>query len=306
MRRLRNLFQPIFLHETPSGVPSGGAPPAQPTTPSQPQPVQGQGQGQGDGFRSTFFPNVPDEHWQLIEPHIGGVNRHVTQLQQRYAPFNSYTPEAVQGLARFAEAFEQNPTAQWIVMARALQQNGQLDPDLDLDHLESLITGQQQQEDPSSSVGGLEGVPPQIAQMLEQQQQVIQQLQERLDKGDMTQRQSIEDQALKRTMGWMKTQLKNAGVDETLLTDQRLMGMFISHGGNPQAAIQDAIQYRTALLGGVVPDPKQQSQKQELKLDNGVPPVRNEGARKPSGGNRRGMFAGVSAAAQQSLARANQ
>jgi len=248
---------------------------------------------------------VPDEHWQLIEPHIGGVNRHVTQLQQRYAPFNSYTPEAVQGLARFAEAFEQNPTAQWIVMARALQQNGQLDPDLDLDHLESLINGQQQAE-ATSPVGEIEGVPPQIAEMLQQQQQVIQQLQERLDKGDMTQRQSIEDQALKRTMGWMKTQLKKAGVNEELLTDQRLMGMFISHGGNPQAAIQDAIDYRTALLGGVVPDPKQQSQKQELKLDNGVPPVKTAGVRKPSGGNRRGMFAKVSTAAEQSLARANQ
>jgi hypothetical protein len=304
--RLRNLFQPTFLHETPNGVPSGGAPPAQPVaTPPTPQP-QGQGQGQGDGFRSTFFPNVPDEHWQLIEPHIQGVNRHVTQLQQRYAPFNSYTPEAVQGLARFAEAFEQDPTAQWIVMARALQQAGKLDPDLDLDHLESLINGQSQPEGQPSPVEGLEGVPPQLAQMLQQQQQIIQQLQERLDKGDQTQRQSVEDQALKRTMGWMKSQLKNAGVDETLLTDQRLMGMFISHGGNPQAAVQDAIQYRTALLGGVVPDPKQQSQKQELKLDNGVPPVKTAGARKPSGGNRRGMFAGVSAAAEHSIARANQ
>jgi hypothetical protein len=303
--RLRNLYQPTFLYEVPGGAASGGAPPvAQPAAPT-PQPAQGQGQGQGDGFRSTFFPNVPDEHWQLIEPHIGGVNRHVTQLQQRYAPFNSYTPEAVQGLARFAEAFEQNPTAQWIVMARALQQNGQLDPDLDLDHLESLINGQQQAE-ATSPVGEIEGVPPQIAEMLQQQQQVIQQLQERLDKGDMTQRQSIEDQALKRTMGWMKTQLKKAGVNEELLTDQRLMGMFISHGGNPQAAIQDAIDYRTALLGGVVPDPKQQSQKQELKLDNGVPPVKTAGVRKPSGGNRRGMFAKVSTAAEQSLARANQ
>jgi hypothetical protein len=303
--RLRNLYQPTFLYEVPGGAASGGAPPvAQPAAPT-PQPTQGQGQGQGDGFRSTFFPNVPDEHWQLIEPHIGGVNRHVTQLQQRYAPFNSYTPEAVQGLARFAEAFEQNPTAQWIVMARALQQNGQLDPDLDLDHLESLINGQQQ-ADSSPVEGEIEGVPPQIAQMLQQQQQVIQQLQERLDKGDMTQRQSIEDQALKRTMGWMKTQLKKAGVNEELLTDQRLMGMFISHGGNPQAAIQDAIDYRTALLGGVVPDPKQQSQKQELKLDNGVPPVKTAGVRKPSGGNRRGMFAKVSTAAEQSLARANQ
>jgi hypothetical protein len=303
--RLRNLYQPTFLYEVPGGAASGGAPPvAQPAAPT-PQPTQGQGQGQGDGFRSTFFPNVPDEHWQLIEPHIGGVNRHVTQLQQRYAPFNSYTPEAVQGLARFAEAFEQNPTAQWIVMARALQQNGQLDPDLDLDHLESLINGQQQAE-ATSPVGEIEGVPPQIAEMLQQQQQVIQQLQERLDKGDLTQRQSIEDQALKRTMGWMKSQLKKAGVNEELLTDQRLMGMFISHGGNPQAAIQDAIDYRTALLGGVVPDPKQQSQKQELKLDNGVPPVKTAGVRKPSGGNRRGMFAKVSTAAEQSLARANQ
>jgi hypothetical protein len=288
---LKKLF-PI-TYETPNGATGGATPPAQPTPTPQPQ---GQGQPGQDGFRSTFFPNVPDEHWQLMEPHLQNVNKHVTQLQQRYAPFNSYTPEAVQGLARFAAAFDQDPVGQWMTLARALQGQGRLDPDLDLDHLEGLLNGTAQQEfDPN--------MDPRDQEIAELKRQV-EEMNGWRQKTEQTTRNRTEDAALKKALGWMREQLKAGGLDEKLLTDQRLIAQFVGHGGNAQAAVQDALEYRTAILGGVVPDPNQPKSR-ELKLPNGAPKVPAE-RRAKTGANRRGMFKDVSDAAEQYMARANQ
>jgi hypothetical protein len=303
------LFSPVVFYESnPTGAPASVAPPgADPTAqpPSTPQPQQGQGQqqqGQGDGFRSTFFPNVPDEQWALIEPHISNVNRHVTQLQQRYAPFSSYTPEAVQGLARFADAFDKDPAGQWIVLARALQQQGKLDPDLDIDHLETLLSGEQQQQ--AEVPQGFNPEDPRDA-LIMQLQQKLQEVDGWRNEFTTKQQHQVEDQALKRSLGWMREQLKAGGIDESLLTQQRLIAAFVGHGGNAQAAVQDQLEYRTAILGGVVPDPQQQKSAKNLKLPNGAPKLPAE--RRPrSGANRRGMFAGVTDAAEQYISRANQ
>jgi hypothetical protein len=287
------------------GGPAGVAPGAQPVAPAPTPQPQGQGQpgqqGQGDGFRSTFFQGVPDDQWALIEPHVGRMNQHFTQLQQRYAPFSSYTPEAVQGLARFAESFEADPAGQWITLARALQQQGRLDPDLDVDHLESLLSGQQQQQKPQVP----EGLNPQ-----DPRDALIMQLQQKLDEVDgwrqQTQQertQRVEDVALNKNLDWMKEQLKAGGIDESLLTRNRLIAAFVGHGGNAQAAVQDQLDYRTALMGGVVPDPAQVKKQTTLDLPNGAPKLPAE-RRAKAGANRRGMFGGdVSVAAEQYLAR---
>lgn len=295
----------LFAAIDPGGA-GGPAPGAQPVAPVASQPVQGQGQqvqqGQGDGFRNTFFQGVPDDQWAQIEPHVGRMNQHFTQLQQRYAPFSSYTPEAVQGLARFAESFEADPSGQWITLARALQSQGKLDPDLDVDHLESLLTGKQQQE-------------PQVPQGLDPndpKDALIMQMQQKLDevdgwrqKQETSGRQRVEDAALNKSLDWMKTQLKAGGIDEGLLTRQRLIAAFVGHGGNAQAAVQDQLDYRTALMGGVVPDPVQVKKDNTLDLPNGAPKLPAE--RRPNGTpGRRGMFSGVSAAAEQYMTKANQ
>lgn len=292
---------PFITYETPAGATGGAgavpAPGVQPTPTPQPP---SQGQGQGDGFRSTFFPNVPDDQWGLIEPHIKGVNQHVTQLQQRYAPFNSYTPEAVQGLARFAQAFDQDPVGQWITLARALQQQGRLDPDLDVDHLESLLNGQQAPQPPQ----GFNPEDPRDALILQMRQQLEETNKWREDETKGKQERT-ENAALKRTVGWMREQLKAGGIDENLLTDKRLIAQFIGHGGNAQAAVNDAMEYRTAILGGIVPDPAEAKSGKKLSMPNGVPkvPAEKKSSGKPG---RRGMFKDVSAGAQQYMERANQ
>jgi hypothetical protein len=244
---------------------------------------------------------VPDDQWAQLEPHVGRINQHVTQLQQRYAPFRSYTPEAVQGLARFAEAFESDPAGQWITLARALQQQGKLDPDLDVDHLESLLNGEPQGQPEIPQ--GLNPEDPKDA-LIQQLLQKVEGLEGKFTQNETQQKQRVEDAALKKSLGWMKQQLQAAGINEELLTDQRLIAQFVGHGGNAQAAVQDAIEYRTAIMGGVVPDPAQQKQSKQLSLPNGAPKVPE--ARRSTGGNRRGMFKDVSPSAEQYMARANQ
>lgn len=298
------LFSPIY-YETPAGVTGGAGAPGtpQPTTPQSGAPDQGQ--GQGNPFRQQHFANVPDEHWALIEPHMGGINKHVTQMEQRYAPFRGYTPEAVQGLAQFAQAYDQNPIGAWIQTARALQTSGILDNDIDLDYLEALTNG----EDPDAAPAG-GAVPPPGQQQGEQIPAWAQTLTQRLEAMEQgftgfqqTQQQRQQDAAINRQVSWMKSQLQEAGVTEDLLTEERLLSSFIVHRGNAQAAVKDLMDFRTGLLKGVVPtNPAASRQEKNLDLPNGAPQTGvKSGPRKT-----RGMFRDVTAAAEQALSRANQ
>lgn len=297
------LFQ--IYYETPGGASASGAgatpPVADPSAQPTPQPgAPGQGQSQGDGFRTTFFPNVPDEQWNIVAPHLENVNKHVTQLQQTLAPLRGYTPETVQGLANFAQAFDADPVGQWVGLARMLQERGVLDPELDVDHLEALVTGQEIQDPgpaPQPMVPGFDGLPPEAQQYIAQLQQTVQQVQERLDTQDKTSQQRAEDAALARSLTWMRSQLKEAGINEELLTEQRLLASFIAHKGNASAAVKDMSDFRSGMLTGYVQQADQTQAQRRQPLDtskNGVPPTNTR-----SGPTRRGMFASVSAGAEQ-------
>lgn len=299
----RNLF-PIF-YETPGGSAPGGAP-----TPT-PQPgAPGQGQGQGAGFRQTFFPNVPDDQWATIEPHVQGINQHVTQMEQRYAPFKGYTPEAVQGLAEFSAAFDRDPLGQWIRLAQVLQMQGRIDPDLDLEHLAKSAAGQWDDDEDEPAPGGplLPGQQPdpRDTQIKELQAQV-QQLVQMFTQDKQTSRQRVEDAALNRQLAHLKSELVKAGYPEEALSQESLLSSYIAHRGNVANAITAATNQRNAILQGFTADPasRQQQQKDKnLDLPNGTPPVPKE-RQSASRGRRRGMFADVEAAAEQALAAAD-
>jgi hypothetical protein len=295
------------MYETPGGTPGGGAP--TPQAGQQPQPgAPGQGQpatGQGDGFRQTYFPNVPDEQWNVIEPHVKGINQHVTQTEQRFAPLKNYTPEAVQGLATFAEAFDRDPVGAWVGTARMLQQRGILDRDLDLEHLEAIVSGQDPDFEPEpngngNGVQGLEGLPPEVAQLIQGLQAEVDELEGGFKKQRQTAQQRQEDAALNRQLGWMRNQLKEGGVPENLLSDERLMGEFITHRGNAQAAVKAALDYRSAILGtlaGGQPEPG----KKDLELPNGTPKTRQPSSKGKQRSNR-SSFGNAGVQAEQFLA----
>jgi hypothetical protein len=299
-------IKPAIYYETPGGASGGGGGPAAPT-PAQPTPqpgAPGQGQGQGDGFRQTFFANVPDEHWQLIEPHISGVNRHVTQLEQRYAPFRQYSPEAVQGLAAFVESFERDPANQWIELARTLQTQGALDPELDLDYLAALVRGEDPDAEPapSDNGGGMEGLPPEASQLIQQLQEKVEQLEQGVTQQSEAAQRRVEDAALSRQMNHITQQLTTAGFPEGTFSRETLMAHFIAHRGNAAAVVKTLSDLRSQLLGDTF-NANQGRQKKDLDTSKGVP--KSNGTKRP-GPTRRGMFAGQSAAAEQYLRSQNQ
>lgn len=281
------------------GQPGGQVPGGTPTPGAQPG---SQGNGQG-GFRGTFFPNVPDEVWSQIEPHIGNINQHVTQLQQRYAPFRGYRDEDLQGLHNFAQSFDRDPIGQWMRMARALQESGNLDEELDLDHLEALVSGKMPDQ-------GGNGQPPQNGDMPPWAQQLMQ----RLDKieggfGQYTakQQQQVEDAVLNRQITSMKGALKKAGFADDAISQEQLLSAYIAHRGNAQAAVQSFVGMRNALLKGYVkqagpggqPDPLNGGGNNDLELPGGAPPVRQP--RRGRSGGSGAIDAKTKAAAEQFL-----
>lgn len=254
----------------------GGAPPQAAATP---------------GVRQ-YFPDVPDEHWALMEPHVGRFEGMVTQLQQQVAPFKGlvdagYDPQRLQGLVNFESRFSQDPLRVWLELGEHLQQGegGQapaLHPDVDLEYLGAIARG----EDPDATPGVPPGQPgavpqgqlsPELQAAYEQIQALTQQVSQ-LQQGftqEQTERQTaIQDQFYDRRMTQMRGALKQGGWPEELLTDDTLGGMVITHRGDFQKATQALLSQRAALLKGITDsrlnpnDPKTQT-----ALPNGAPPT---------------------------------
>ena len=305
-----NLFNTHTVFETPD-LPSGGGA----GTSGGTAVADGQGRsssGEPAGFRQ-YFPNVPDEHWALIEPHIGQVESHTTQLQQQLAPFKQltdagYTPETLQGLVNFDRQFNDAPLNTWLQLGTNLQQQGLLDKDVDLEYLAAIAQG----EDPDAgSAPGmtpgaeLEGQDPQTQQLLgtiQALQDKVNQLESGLQEENRTRQEQIQDRVLEQRMTQMREALTKSGWPEELLSDEMLTGQVITYRGDFQAATKAMIDQRSALLKGfagqrnVTPPP--------TELPNGAPPTksRDEGSYR----DRNDPWKGATRTAAARLQRANQ
>ena len=267
------------------GVAPGGQQQGAPTPGAQPG---GQGNGQGGGFREQFFQGVPDEVWGQVEPHVRNVQGHLTQLEQRYAPFKGYRDQDLQGLAEFSQRFDRDPVGQWVNMARGLQQAGVLDPELDLDHLASLVTGQDPEPTPNPAVQN--GDMPEWAQALNKR---LDQLEGGVNKFQTSHQQQVEDAVLKRQIGGIKASLKAAEIPDGAFSEETILASYIAHRGNAQMAAQSLVNARNELLKGYVKgaDPNQQQQQRrqtqtqsnDLELPNGAPQARGRGATRGRG-----------------------
>lgn len=302
-----------YIYYSAPGAPTGGSPPApaqqppsQPAQQGQPQPgAPGQGQ-QPQGFRQTFFPNVPDDQWGLIEPHISGVNRYVDQLHQTYAPLKGMSPQAIQGLAEFSQAFESNPVEQWFRIGNVLQEQGILDPDLDLEHFAALAAGENPdagQQPALPQLPGQQGDPRD--QVIQELKNEVQQLRQSYDQDKQSSRARVEDAALQRQLATIKKGLTDAGIPDGVYDDKQVLAMYIAHQGNANAVVEAATNARNAMLKGFVQDPngqqqQQQQQQKDLDLPNGAPKAPG----KRAGSSRRGFLAEAEVAAQQALAAA--
>lgn len=289
---------PFVVYETPE-VGAGGT-----ATATTPQPTPGQGQPQNGDFWG-MFPNVPTEHRALLEPHIReNVLPYVTRLEQQFAPFKPFTEANVtaddaRGLLQFAIAFEQDPVGQWLRMGQQLQQEGKVHEDTDFEILAKIAAGEEIEDviDPNDpGAAPQNGEIPPWAQQLMQQVQVVS---GRLEQQDQQTVQQQQQAALDQAKTTIRTNLKEAGVPEELITDELIIGSLIANRGDAGAAEAALLNYRSGVLTNQT-EQQQQNGRQPLETPNGTPPTPKRSTSR-RGGSPPDGFTGVRGSAQQFL-----
>jgi hypothetical protein len=323
MFTFRNLFKLYNETPDPTAVAGGGGA----GNPAPGTPPVGQGQPpaapQGAGVRQ-FFPNVSDEHWAIMEPHVGQFEGTVTQLQQQAAALKplteaGYTPERLQGLVNFEQRFAQRPLDVWLELGNMLQrgENGQrpaIDPDVDLEYLAAIARG----EDPDTTPGvgttqpGAQQ-PGQMTPELTQAMQTIAELQQRVEQlqgsfqQDQVQRQTqIQDRFYENRMGQMREVLEKGGWPKELLTDEMLGSSVIVHRGRFDLAAKSLLDQRAALIRGITDprlNPNDPNNPSRTTLPNGAPPTPNRDVRSRDSND---PFKVATRSAEARLKRANQ
>lgn len=287
-------------------------PTGQGTPPANAQPPKGQGGGgsrptTGSGGRQSTadgfwgkFPTVPEAQRPLLEPHLREVEKHVTQLQQQYAPYKGfveagYTPQQVQGLLKFSQDFDKNPLQMWINLGNLLQQQGIVHQDLDVEYLAELAAGTAPPDDddlpPEQSAGGQQSDIPPWAQQLQEE---LYGLKNQTEQERRQRREAAEDKLFDRQLSKMKEELKKAGIPEDLIDDKQLVASYIVHQGNSEAALQSITGFRDGLLKGFT-DKSTQPGTKPLEMPNGAPQAPERKTTHRDG------FAAASAAAEQAL-----
>lgn len=282
----------------PPAPPAGTAPEGAPGPASQQQQRQG-----NQGFWGRF-PNVPEEHREMLEPHLKGVQAHVTRLEQQLAPFKGMSPQAVNGLAQFARQFDANPKQMFLTIAADLQRRGILHEALDLEALQAVIDGVDpdgeavEEELPDGNGDIWAEAPPWALEL----RQGLQGQQEREQQAARQKQEATEDAMLTKTLATMKAKLTEAGYPAEWMTDARLTAQLLTHGGNATAAIKDAVDGRNLMLKGLV---KPKPGDQEPTMPRGVPPHKKSTA--PSDAlKQRDPIKAAGAGAEQYLRRAAQ
>jgi len=287
---------------------AASAPPAQgsPTPTSQP-PASGQGQGQGQsatggqsgqGFNWGMFPNIPEGHRELLEPHLREIQGYTTRLEQQVAPYRSLMgaiPEdQVQNMIGFLNQWGADPVSTWLGLAQSLKDDGIIsNPAFSVEQIAPLIQAQQQMS-PGAGVGGEE--VPQWAQAL----------QARIDQMEQQENQrvaQVEEQQQQQMLGEaqvnMRATLAAAGLPEELLSQELLNSAIIAQNGDVAAATTMLTNMRESILKGFT----------ESNGSGPKPPTMVGGAPQAPQGNLRPRqgdpFRQATVAAEQALAMSN-
>ena len=238
----------------PTGGQGGSAPVSQP----------GEGQGAagggsqpkdgGGGFNWELFPDVPEAQRPLLEPHLKQVQGHVTQMEQRYSPFkgildSGVKAEDLQNLMNLDASFNQDPLRTWLMLGENMQKAGSMNDDLDLAQVKAILNGEELEEGDEGETKSPEGgddMPPWA-------QKIVQRLdaQEETEKSSQEQVQTQQRQKqLTDAMGKMRGQLKEAGYEDTQLSDEMLTAAIIAHKGDADKALAELTGLRESVLKG--------------------------------------------------------
>lgn len=291
-------------------------PPAQgaPTTPAQP-PASGQGGGQGQptggqgGFNWGLFPSVPESQRELLEPHLRNVQGHVTQLEQRMAPYKDFMgsvdPGDVGQLMQFLQSYNQDPMSTIMgLVANQHEQGAIKNPEFSLEALQSMLQGGGGA--PAQGSAPTDDMPAWAQEMRQQLGMLSQGEEQRQQQAQLQQQQTQQaenDRILSEGHTEIRSQLKAAGVPEVkqdgntpFFSNEQLTASLITHQGDITAVVQDLISMRDGFLGGFVQ--QNGGQRGPAPMNGGAPEAPSEGKLRPKRGD---GFRAASIGAEQTL-----
>lgn len=276
---------------------SNGGGPAQATAPTGAEGGQGQGAdgaqstANGGGFNWEMFPGVPEEQRSLLEPHLRSTMGHVTQMEQKYAPYKSVidaglSADDLNGLVALNQAFDKDPVNTWLQLAANMQKQGALSDDLDLEAVKLVLEGKAEL-DPGTDAGEGQQVAggeevPQWAREIQEENKT---LKEEREQGEQSKTAEAQQKQLSDTLTGMKAQLKEAGyTDEQLGSegfDDLLTSAIITSKGDPDAALKQIMMIRDSTLKGLAGKTDNGGKDGDLEMPNGAPktPQRTRGGR---------------------------
>lgn len=264
-----------------------------------------QSKGSGGGFNWEMFPDVPEEQRPLLEPHLKQVQGHVTQMEQRFAPFKPFVdgqtdPQYLQGLVSFDQAFNQDPVGTFLKLAENLQKEGSLTSDLDLNVLRSIVEGKEVDEGEGGGPQASEG--EEVPAYVEEIRRENQELKERLDNKDQQETQTQQQAKLDEAIEGIRGQLKEAGFTAENMPDtETITGLIIAHRGDVDKALASITGLRDGVLAGFANGRKSEPKEGE---DGGGGPTMPKGSPKAPRSQGRGVrseFRDARAGAEQFL-----
>lgn len=267
---IRRILTPTLYCETPD--PGSGGAGGTAVAPGAVQSEKGQGAPGENGSQNFWglFPNVPEEHRSVLEPHLRAIQGEVGRLQEAHAPFKDYNPEEVKGLVQFDARFRSDPLGVWMDMAKMMQEQGALHEELDLETLAAIARGEEVPDDDEEvEPTGFDGLDPSVARHIQEMQARLDAFEQRDQQRTVQQQTAVQDRLLETQKGKMKETLVKAGYPEELLTDQRIIASIIAHRGQISAATQSMMEERNAILKGFTQ--QKSSSDEELEVRNGGP-----------------------------------
>jgi hypothetical protein len=221
--------------------------------------------GSQSGFNWGLFPDIPEEQRPLLEPHLKNVQGHVTKLEQQLSSFKDVTPEQVQGLVGFQQAFDADPMGVWLNMGQKLQETG-LMSDLDFEALTAIAKGEYVDEEE----GAAEGQPPEGGEVDDRYARLeaeIQAMKQQRQMEETQRRQRVEAQLLERSLDGMRARLNEAGIGE--VDDKTLVAHIIAAQGNSQVAVDSILSLHQNALKGLTS--RKRESEDGVEMPNGAP-----------------------------------
>jgi hypothetical protein len=194
----------------------------------------------------------------------------------------------------------------WIRIGEMLQESGEVDPELDLEYLAALASGQDPEaqggQQPPVANGQVQetGENAVLVQQIQALEAQIQELKQQGEQERARRTEAIQDQLLEKRMSNMREELQKAGWPEELLTDEALTAQIMAHRGNIASATKSMVDQRSGILKSFTEN--RQPEGDELELPNGAPPVPGE---RSSVRDKNDPWAGARGKATQRLRQAN-